>query len=58
LTDPLTTTLAIIGGFTFYYGQFEGAHLACPGDNWYICDGSMEPWAAFPLEWFEDGRFR
>jgi hypothetical protein len=59
MTDPLTTTLAIIGGITFYGGElFEGSHLACPGNLWYACDSSMGPWGAFPLEWFEDGRFQ
>ena len=59
MTDPLTVTLAIVGGITFYGGPlFEGSHLGCAGDYWYVCDGSMEPWGAFPLEWFEDGRFQ
>jgi hypothetical protein len=58
MTDPLTTTLAILGGITFYYGaSFEGEHLACAQNLVYDCQ-QMEPWGAFPLEWFEDGRFR
>lgn len=56
MTDPLTTTLAITVGITFYYGMpFEGEYLAC--GPVYDCQ-QTEPWGAFPLEWFQDGRFQ
>lgn len=60
MTDPLTTTLAILGGITFYYGDFEGNTLGCDFPHLvYDCAAwEGEPWGAFPLEWFEDGRFQ
>lgn len=61
MTDPLTTTLAILGGITFYYGPaFEGHTLHCdyPTLVYDCATWEAEPWAAFPLEWFKDGRFQ
>jgi hypothetical protein len=46
------------GGITFYYGDiFDGRQLHCSRHLSYDCS-ETEPWGAFPLEWFEEGRFK